>query len=81
MLGTGRIQYKENMKNQIVADSESVRRSYAPYLFAVRKVQERLSMDYLNLPVHRETERIFRELLPKQGMTVREEQVTLCHHI
>ncbi|MCI8602386.1 MAG: ATP-dependent DNA helicase [Oscillospiraceae bacterium] len=38
-------------------------------------------MDYLNLPVHRETERIFRELLPKQGMTVREEQVTLCHHI
>ena len=28
---------------------------------------------------HKEAERIFRELLPKNGMAVREEQISLCH--
>ena len=28
---------------------------------------------------HREAERIFRDLIPPNGMTVREEQISLCH--
>ena len=30
---------------------------------------------------HQESERIFRELLPKNGLAVREEQISLCHAI
>ena len=29
--------------------------------------------------MHREVERIFRDLLPQNGRTVREEQIALCH--
>lgn len=29
--------------------------------------------------VHEEIEKIFRTLLPRNGLAVREEQVTLCH--
>ena len=30
---------------------------------------------------HQEIEKIFRVLLPEQGLTVREEQIRLCHEM
>ena len=30
---------------------------------------------------HRIAEKIFREILPRHGMTVREEQIALCHEV
>ena len=30
---------------------------------------------------HRVAEKIFREILPRHGMAVREEQIALCHEV
>lgn len=70
----------------VVVDGESVRRSTsAPHQFAANAQKQialrricQMNQD-LKEQAHGEIERIFRILLPQNGLTVREEQISLCH--